>query len=70
MLRDLIARLREPNEIRPIENIVPQGREHWLEHYSNAVEEIRFLKNQQWRIANYAILLHAAIIVISSQYMK
>jgi hypothetical protein len=38
--------------------------------YNNAVEEIRFLKNQQWKIANYAILLHAAIIVISSQYIQ
>jgi hypothetical protein len=65
MLRDLIALL-----LAPPANIVSQGQEHFLAFYQNAVEEIRFLKTQQWKIANYALLLYAAIIVISSQYIK
>ncbi len=38
--------------------------------YKDAVDNVIFLKRQQWVATNYAILVYAAIFVISSQYFS
>ena len=38
---------------------------HWLLIYQHAVEDIRFFNDRQWKNTNYALLLYAAIVVIS-----
>jgi hypothetical protein len=36
--------------------------------YKDAVDNIMFLKRQQWIATNYALLIYAAIFVISAEY--
>ena len=38
--------------------------------YKDAVDNIIFLKRQQWLATNYVLLLYAAIFVISAQYFS
>ena len=38
--------------------------------YRDAVDNIIFLKRQQWVATNYALLVYAAIFVISAQYFQ
>ena len=38
--------------------------------YKDAVDNIIFLKRQQWVATNYALLVYAAIFVISAQYFS
>jgi len=38
--------------------------------YKDAVENIIFLKRQQWLATNYALLVYAAIFVISAHYFS
>jgi hypothetical protein len=38
--------------------------------YRNAVDNILFLKRQQWLATNYVLLLYAAIFVISAYYFS
>src|SRR4030095_4625483 len=38
--------------------------------YKEAVDNIIFLKRQQWVATNYALLVYAAIFVISAQYFS
>jgi hypothetical protein len=38
--------------------------------YKDAVDNIIFLKRQQWIATNYAVLIYAAIFVISAQYFS
>jgi hypothetical protein len=38
--------------------------------YKDAVDNIIFLKRQQWVATNYALLVYAAIFVISAQYFN
>src|SRR5947208_12682515 len=38
--------------------------------YKDAVENIIFLKRQQWVATNYAVLVYAAIFVISGAYFS
>src|SRR6202011_3211773 len=38
--------------------------------YKDAVENINFLKRQQWVATNYAVLVYAAIFVISGTYFS
>ena len=38
--------------------------------YKDAVDNIIFLKRQQWVATNYALLVYAAIFVISAQYFQ
>jgi hypothetical protein len=65
MLLDLIRRLLEPRDAHPMAVTAPQEQQEWLVLYQLAVEDIRFFKDQQWKISNYAILLYAAIVTIS-----
>jgi hypothetical protein len=38
--------------------------------YRDAVDNIIFIKRQQWTATNYALLIYAAIFVISDQYFS
>jgi amino acid permease len=38
--------------------------------YKDAVDNIIFLKRQQWVATNYALLVYAAIFIISAQYFS
>jgi L-asparagine transporter-like permease len=38
--------------------------------YKDAVDNIIFLKRQQWVATNYALLVYAAIFVISAEYFS
>jgi hypothetical protein len=38
--------------------------------YKDAVDNIMFLKRQQWIATNYALLIYAAIFVISAEYFS
>jgi len=44
--------------------------EHIGAAYRDAVDNIIFLKRQQWLATNYALLVYAAIFVISAQYFS
>jgi hypothetical protein len=44
--------------------------EHIGAAYRDAVDNIIFLKRQQWVATNYALLVYAAIFVISAQYFS
>jgi hypothetical protein len=44
--------------------------EHIGAAYRDAVDNIIFLKRQQWVATNYALLVYAAIFVISAQYFQ
>ena len=44
--------------------------EHIGAAYKDAVDNIIFLKRQQWVATNYALIVYAAIFVISAQYFQ
>jgi hypothetical protein len=44
--------------------------EHIGAAYRDAVDNIIFLKRQQWVATNYALIVYAAIFVISAQYFS
>jgi len=44
--------------------------EHIGAAYNAAVENILFLRRQQWLATNYALLLYAAIFIISAHYFN
>jgi len=49
-------------------NAAEQMPEHVGAAYKDAVDNILFLKRQQWLATNYALLLYAAIFLISAHY--
>jgi hypothetical protein len=49
-------------------NTEPQMPEHIGAAYRDAVDNIIFLKRQQWVATNYVLLVYAAIFVISARY--
>jgi len=49
---------------------VKQMPEHVGAAYKAAVDNILFLKRQQWLATNYALILYAAIFVISAHYFS
>ena len=51
-------------------NTERQMPEHVEAAYRDAVENILFLKRQQWLATNYVLLLYAAIFVISAYYFS
>jgi amino acid permease len=53
-----------------MENADRQMPGHVEAAYKGAVDNIIFLKRQQWVATNYAILLYAAIFVISAQFFS
>jgi hypothetical protein len=53
-----------------VANATQQMPEHVGEAYKDAVENILFLKRQQWLSTNYALLLYAAIFLISAHYFN
>jgi hypothetical protein len=55
---------------RPMENPEQQMPVHVEAAYKDAVDNIIFLKRQQWVATNYALLGYAAIFVISAQYFS
>jgi len=44
--------------------------EHIVAAYRDAVDNIIFLKRQQWLATNYVLLLYAAIFIISAHYFS
>jgi hypothetical protein len=44
--------------------------EHVGAAYQDAVDNIRFFKRQQWLATNYALLVYAAIFIISAHYFS
>src|SRR5262245_32879642 len=60
------ARLREAS----MANDAQQMPEHVGTAYKDAVDNIIFLKRQQWLATNYALLVYAAIFVISAHYFS
>jgi hypothetical protein len=59
-------RLREGS----MANAAQQMPEHVETAYKDAVDNIIFLKRQQWLATNYALLVYAAIFVISAHYFS
>ncbi len=55
---------------RPMENPERQMPVHVEAAYKDAVDNVIFLKRQQWVATNYALLVYAAIFVISAQYLS
>jgi hypothetical protein len=53
-----------------MENPERQMPEHIGAAYRDAVDNIIFLKRQQWVATNYALIVYAAIFVISAQYFS
>src|SRR5262249_48875674 len=51
-------------------NAAQQMPEHVETAYKGAVDNIVFLKRQQWLATNYALLVYAAIFVISAHYFS
>jgi len=51
-------------------NAERQMPEHVAAAYRDAVDNILFLKRQQWLATNYVLLLYAAIFVISAHYFS
>jgi len=51
-------------------NAAQQMPEHVGTAYKDAVDNIIFLKRQQWLATNYALLVYAAIFVISAHYFS
>jgi hypothetical protein len=47
-----------------------QMTEHIGAAYRDTVDNIMFLKRQQWVATNYVLLVYAAIFVISAQYFQ
>jgi hypothetical protein len=54
----------------PMENEGRQMPEHIKLAYEDAVNNMMFFKRQQWVATNYAILVYAAIFVISAEYFS
>jgi hypothetical protein len=54
----------------PMENEGRQMPEHIKLAYDDAVNNMMFFKRQQWVATNYAILVYAAIFVISAEYFS
>lgn len=42
--------------------------EYLLAGYKSSYEDIYFFKNQQWKVANYAVLLYVAIVAASNYH--
>src|SRR6266545_4420815 len=59
-------RLREGS----MANAAQQMPEHIETTYKDAVDNIIFLKRQQWLATNYALLVYAAIFIISAHYFS
>src|SRR5262249_54864352 len=59
-------RLREAS----MANAAQQMPEHVKAAYKAAVDKIMLLKRQQWLATNYALLVYAAIFVISAHYFS
>jgi hypothetical protein len=57
-------------EESPMANPERQMPVHLAAGYKDAVDNIIFLKRQQWMATNYALLVYAAIFVISAQYFS
>jgi hypothetical protein len=55
---------------RPMENPERQMPVHVEAAYKDAVDNIIFLKRQQWLATNYVLLVYAAIFVISAHYFS
>ena len=53
-----------------MENEGRQMPEHIKLAYEDAVQNVMFLKRQQWVATNYAVLVYAAIFVISAEYFS
>jgi hypothetical protein len=51
-------------------NAAEQMPEHVGAAYKDAAENILFLKRQQWLATNYALLIYAAIFLISAHYFN
>jgi hypothetical protein len=51
-------------------NAERQMPEHVAAAYRDAVDNILFLKRQQWLATNYVLLLYAAVFVISAHYFS
>jgi hypothetical protein len=57
-------------ENRPMEKPERQMPAHVGAAYKDAVDNIIFLKRQQWVATNYALLVYAVIFVISAEYFS
>src|SRR6266496_3148746 len=57
-------------ENRPMEKPERQMPVHVEAAHKDAVDNIIFLKRQQWVATNYALLIYAAIFVISAEYFS
>jgi hypothetical protein len=57
-------------ENRPMETPERQMPVHVEAAYKDTVDNIIFLKRQQWVATNYALLVYAAIFVISGQLIS
>jgi cellobiose-specific phosphotransferase system component IIC len=66
MLKRVTLKGREPPMVNA-ERLMPV---HIGAAYRDAVDNIIFLKRQQWVATNYALLVYAAIFVISAQYFS
>jgi hypothetical protein len=53
-----------------MENEGRQLPEHMKLAYEDAVKNIMFFKRQQWVATNYAVLVYAALFVISAEYFS
>jgi hypothetical protein len=58
------------DDVRQMPKQVQQMPTHVQAAYQEAVDNIIFLKRQQWVATNYAILVYAAIFVISGVYFS
>jgi hypothetical protein len=54
----------------PMENEGRQMPEHIKLAYEDAVKNVMFFKRQQWVATNYAVLVYAALFVISAEYFS
>jgi hypothetical protein len=54
----------------PMTDSARQMPEHVGAAYQDAVDNIRFFKRQQWLATNYALLVYAAIFIISAHYFS
>jgi amino acid permease len=59
--------LREESPMPYAEGEMPR---HVEAAYKDAVDNIIFLKRQQWIATNYALLIYAAIFIISAEYFS
>jgi hypothetical protein len=54
----------------PMDNEGRQMPEHIKLAYDDAVQNVMFFKRQQWVATNYAVLVYAALFVISAEYFS